>query len=252
MGLESSLSRQIVRALYEQRAERHPDAWIASRCEECGRVRPFEVQSCTYHTRVLFSRSEKFRATLICNFCGQKQTLPWEQRVAADKQWTPKRPIAELVASTAPTIAYKKEPETDESLVRLFNSLQRSPTRWKGDMVLGWESWVVGILAALATAGVVHVTNLGALWQFEDESGSPLIIILPVIVGVISMCLMARRRTSAKVRDQLAERMQTYDLDASRLRRLAVDAGNRYAGIVLALDEIQRGSANNRGRAPRG
>jgi hypothetical protein len=149
-------------------------------------------------------------------------------------------------------LAPKKRGISDKTLLEWLTELQYHASPWSLGMAFGWESWVAGILAALATAGLVYFTNMGALLQLDDMSGSLLLFILPVVVGVVAMIVIARRRTATWVRGQLAKLIAWDGVEPARVRQLAHDSGRDFRAVLAALDEVDQARVKPGGERVRG
>ena len=237
-SLESALSQQVTRLLYDHRFERHAVGWLAATCPQCGRTRPCSAESATRHVRILWQRRSTKQLKLNCDFCGASVTLPAGVKEDIDTQWTPGRPVKELAARTSPQPPYRKKPETDEDLLRLFDRLQRGTQAWKGNYRLGWRSLGFALLFATFGSAVIHFTGLGNLWMFNDGRGSAVTMLAIPVGGLIGALAGGRRSASALVLESLKTRLKTYELDADQLRRLAIERGRRYSSVTLALEKL--------------
>jgi hypothetical protein len=255
MSFESSLARAITRALIDFRAEKHAPAWTAARCLSCKRIRPFQVRFVTLHRRIAWKKWSIPRMDLCCDFCGQGARIESAaiRQVKTDSKWTPEQPIEKLVARTAPDLAYKKEPESDEALICLFDYVQ-PVAKWSMNKIhIGWQSLAFAFLFAIIAFAVTHFSGLGRLWMFKDNSGSPLDMIVSVVGFLVGLLFGARNQGKIIARAKLEACIKTYDLDVDRLRRLALSQGSGYTNLVAVLQEmsgnIHRATGGNRNRA---
>ena len=174
---------------------------------------------------------------LQCDFCGSKFKLPPEGRVSLDQNWNPsEESAAQLASRTRPKGTVESRPETDDSLLLALKQAEKTPERWKGTIHVSWTGAGLGLALGVAAAYAIQLTGLGQLWQFEDESGSPLYFIVPIGLVIAGMLMGARDVGPVLLRQKLEALIKRYDLDTARMLQVAKQ--NRRHAAAKAIEEM--------------
>ncbi|WP_152097195.1 hypothetical protein [Lacipirellula parvula] len=129
-------------------------------------------------------------------------------------------------------------PETNAVLLSALKQAGKNKDRWKGTIQLSWIGAGVGLVLGVGVSLAIHFTGLDKLWQFEDESGSPLhFLILPGFV-IAGMLMGAKDVGPTIQREKLESLIKRYDLDTTRLLDLAKQHG--LSGAEKVLRELRQ------------